>query len=58
MGRTDTLKPGRRADLVVLKGDPSRKIEDIENVDLVFKDGIAYDPKKLADSVAGAVGFH
>jgi hypothetical protein len=56
--RIGTLKPGRRADIVVLKGDPSRKIEDIENVELVFKDGIAYDPKKLADSVAGAVGFH
>jgi imidazolonepropionase-like amidohydrolase len=56
--RIGTLKSGRRADLVVLKGDPSRKIEDIENVELVFKDGIAYDPKKLADAVAGAVGFH
>jgi imidazolonepropionase-like amidohydrolase len=56
--RIGTLKSGRRADLVVLKGDPSRKIEDIENVELVFKDGIAYDPKKLAEAVAGAVGFH
>src|SRR4029077_6655134 len=56
--RIGTLKSGRRADIVVLKGDPSRKIEDIENVELVFKDGIAYDPKKLAEAVAGAVGFH
>lgn len=56
--RVGTLKSGRRADIVVLKGDPSRKIEDIENVELVFKDGIAYDPKKLVQAVAGAVGFH
>jgi imidazolonepropionase-like amidohydrolase len=56
--RIGTLKAGRRADIVVLKGDPSRKIEDIENVELVFKDGVGYDAKKLAQSVAGAVGFH
>jgi len=56
--RIGTLKPGRSADIVVLKGDPSRKIADIENVEMVFKDGIAYDPKKLANAVAGAVGFH
>ena len=61
LGESDsigTLKSGHRADIVVLKGDPSRKIEDIEKVELVFKDGIAYDPKKLVQSVAGAVGFH
>jgi hypothetical protein len=56
--RIGTLKSGHRADIVVLKGDPSRKIDNIENVELVFKDGIAYDPKKLAESAAGAVGFH
>ena len=61
LGEADTigsLKSGKRADLVVLKGDPSRKIEDIENVHLVFKDGIAYDPQKLVAAVGGAVGFH
>ena len=61
LGEADTigsLKSGHRADLVILKGDPSRKIADIENVELVFKDGIAYDPQKLITSVAGAVGLH
>jgi len=56
--RIGSLKAGKRADIVVIKGDPSAKIAEIENVDLVFKDGIAYDSKKLVDSVAGAVGFH
>jgi len=46
------------ADLVVIKGDPSEKIEDIENVELVFKDGMGYDSNKLINSVQGAVGFH
>ncbi len=51
-----SLAAGRRADLVVIKGDPSQKIEDIENVEIVFKDGIGYDPAKLIESIRGAVG--
>jgi len=56
--RIGTLTAGKRADLVVIKGDPSQTIEDIENVEIVFKDGIGYDSRKLIDSVQGAVGFH
>jgi imidazolonepropionase-like amidohydrolase len=51
-----SIRPGLRADLVVLKGDPTTKISDIENVEFVFKDGIGFDPHKLADSVRGMVG--
>jgi hypothetical protein len=40
----------------LIKGDPSHKIEDIEKVDTVFKDGIGYDPAKLIESVRGVVG--
>lgn len=57
-GRIGTLKAGKAADLVVINGDPSQKIEDLENVELVFKDGVAYDSHKLIDSVQGAVGLH
>jgi hypothetical protein len=42
--------------LVVIKGDPSKQIEDIENVETVFKDGIGYDSPKLIESVRGVVG--
>ncbi|HKV24716.1 MAG TPA: amidohydrolase family protein [Candidatus Acidoferrum sp.] len=52
-----TLAPGKAADIVVLKGDPSTNIRDIENVELVFKDGVAYDSAKLIDSVKGLVGL-
>jgi imidazolonepropionase-like amidohydrolase len=52
-----TLAPGLRADLVVAKGDPSKTISDIENVELVFKDGVAYDPVKLTESAKGLVGL-
>jgi hypothetical protein len=56
LDRIGTIAPGKQADLVVIKGDPSRKIEDIENVETVFKDGIGYDSAKLIDSVRGVVG--
>jgi|HubBroStandDraft_6_1064221.scaffolds.fasta_scaffold83319_2 imidazolonepropionase-like amidohydrolase len=54
--RIGTITAGKQADLVVIKGDPSRKIEDIENVEIVFKDGIGYDSAKLIESVRGTVG--
>ncbi len=47
---------GKNADLVVIKGDPSTQISDVENVDIVFKDGVGYDSKKLQDSVRGRYG--
>ena len=55
--RIGTLSPGKQADLVVIKGDPSMKIEEIENVETVFKAGIGYDSKKLIESVRGQVGI-
>ncbi|MFL6673840.1 MAG: amidohydrolase family protein [Massilia sp.] len=59
LGRLDrigTIEAGKQADLVVLKGDPSRRIADVENVEIVFKDGVGYDPAKLNASVRGMVG--
>jgi hypothetical protein len=40
----------------VLKGDPTHRIADVENVEIVFKDGMGYDPAKLVASVRGMVG--
>ena len=55
--RIGTIAAGKQADLVVIKGDPSKKIEDIENVETVFKEGIGYDSAKLIESVRGLVGI-
>src|SRR5437763_5743482 len=52
-----SIAPGKAADLVVVKGDPSKEIADVEKVEIVFKDGVGYDPQKLADSVRGLVGI-
>jgi imidazolonepropionase-like amidohydrolase len=56
LDRVGTIAPGKQADLVVVKGDPSKQIEDIEKVETVFKDGIGYDSAKLIESVRGVVG--
>lgn len=55
--RIGTLAPGKQADLVLIKGDPSKNIDDIENVETVFKNGTGYDSKKLIESVRGQVGI-
>lgn len=57
LDKIGTIAVGKQADLVVIKGDPSTKIEDIENVETVFKDGIGYDSAKLIESARGTVGI-
>jgi len=55
--RLGTISVGKLADLVVVRGDPTTNIHDIENVELVFKDGIGYDSESLLASVVGTVGL-
>jgi imidazolonepropionase-like amidohydrolase len=54
--RIGTIEPGKQADLVVIRGDPTSRISDIEKVEMVFKDGVGYEPAKLLRSVRGKVG--
>jgi imidazolonepropionase-like amidohydrolase len=59
LGRADrvgTVATGKDADLVVVAGDPSSRISDIQRVETVFKDGIGYDSAKLLLSGKGSVG--
>jgi imidazolonepropionase-like amidohydrolase len=49
---------GQRADLVVVRGNPSRQIDDVRNVEMVMKDGVEYDPAALTRSVAGSIGAY
>jgi imidazolonepropionase-like amidohydrolase len=51
-----SIAVGKKADLVVVQGDPAMRIADIENVVIVFKDGVGYDPGKLLASVRGRYG--
>jgi len=56
--RVGTLATGKQADIVVIGGDPSKNIGDIEKTELVFKDGVGYDSAKLIASVRDSVGLH
>jgi hypothetical protein len=55
--RIGTLAAGKRADMVLIKGNPAQTIADIEKVEIVFKDGIGYDSAKLIEAVRGTVGI-
>ncbi len=52
-----TIAAGKQADLVVVTGDPSTTIADVRKVDIVFKQGVGYNPGRLIDSVKGRVGL-
>ncbi|MEZ4455467.1 MAG: amidohydrolase family protein [Gemmatimonadales bacterium] len=60
LGRADlvgSIAPGKQADLIVVRGNPAANIGDIRNVEMVFKQGVGYDPAKLIAAVKGRVGL-
>lgn len=60
LGRADrigSLAVGKQADLVVIAGNPAANVSDIRNVEMVFRQGVGYDPRKLVASVQGRVGL-
>ncbi len=54
--RIGSIEAGKDADLVLMRGDPSSNIADLENVETVFKDGVGYDPNLLLNTVRGHYG--
>jgi len=54
--RIGSIAEGKNADLVVIKGNPASRISDIENVEIVFKDGVGFDSPRLFDSVKQRYG--
>ena len=58
LGREDigTIEKGKIANLVVLNGDLEVNAKIIREVELVFKNGIGYDPNKLISSIKGNIG--
>jgi imidazolonepropionase-like amidohydrolase len=55
--RLGTIAAGKQADLVVLRGDPTRNAADIRNVVTVYRQGIGYDSAKLVAAAKGWVGI-
>jgi imidazolonepropionase-like amidohydrolase len=54
--RIGTIATGKNADLFIVHGNPAANINDVENVIVVFKDGVGYDSAKLIQSVKGRFG--
>lgn len=54
--RIGTLAVGKQADVMIVSGNPATNIKDVRNVQIVFKDGVGYDPAKLLESIRGLVG--
>ena len=51
-----TVEVGKRADLVLMQGDPAADPDAFRRMTLVFKDGVGYDSAKLFESVKGWAG--
>lgn len=51
-----TVEVGKRADLVLMRGDPGSDPDAFRAMTVVFKDGVGYDSARLFDSVKGWVG--
>ena len=53
-----SIATGKKADLVLMNGDPEKEIKDVRNTEIVFKNGVGFDSKKLFESVNGKVGLY
>lgn len=55
-GEIGSVEVGKRADLVMMRGDLRSDPEVLRAMTVVFKDGVGYDSARLFDSVKGWVG--
>jgi imidazolonepropionase-like amidohydrolase len=53
-----TIAVGKKADLVVIGGDPTQNLKEMRKVEMVFKDGVGYDSEKVFEFTKGSVGVH
>jgi len=53
-----TIEVGKRADLVLINGDPAKDVKDMRKTNIIFKNGVGFDSKRLFESVKGQVGLH
>jgi imidazolonepropionase-like amidohydrolase len=50
-GQRGVIAPGKLADLILVDGDPSVRIADIDRIDVVMKGGNLYDPTRIEASL-------
>jgi imidazolonepropionase-like amidohydrolase len=54
---TGTVAVGKNADLILIDGDLTQDISNIRKTQLVFKNGVGFDSKKIFESVKGKIGL-
>ena len=60
LGRGDvvgSIAVGKQADLVIIDGNPAAQISDVRKVQLVFRQGVGFDPVAIIESVRGKAGL-
>ena len=53
-----SIEPGKRADLILIDGDPSADPAALDRFQYVFKSGVGYDPAVIFRGLQGTVGLH
>lgn len=56
-GEIGSIEPGKRADLVLIDGDPVKDVAAMERMPLVFKAGRGYRTDVIIDGMKGVVGL-
>jgi hypothetical protein len=51
LAETGSIERGKRADLILVDGDPTVNIGDVRQVALVMKDGVAYFPADIWEAI-------
>lgn len=54
--RTGSVTAGKEADLLVVRGAPNQTIDAIDDIEIIFTNGIAYEPQMLLAGTKGQVG--
>jgi enamidase len=53
-----SVEIGKRADLILVDGDPVKDAAALDHMPTVFKAGIGYDTQKIFDAMKGAIGLY
>jgi hypothetical protein len=51
LGELGSIERGKRADLILIDGDPTRDISDVRRISLVMKEGTVYYPAEVYEAV-------
>ncbi|MFC3051530.1 amidohydrolase family protein [Kordiimonas pumila] len=53
-----SVEPGKRADFILIDGNPVNDPHQLENIDYVFKEGIGFNAKSILEAMKGKIGLY